>query len=85
MDHTVMPDPAYQNMYYRWEQSEEVHVNRWPSAPANSSHIWRTRIPVRGLEAGKHRIEVRATNLFGDTAYGESEYMVAEPVNNFYP
>lgn len=85
MKHTVMPDPAYQNMYYRWEQSDVVHTNRWPSEPVNSKHIWRVRIPCRGIEAGVHKIEVRATNLFGRTVYGESSYTIAEPINTYYP
>ena len=81
MQHTLRTDPTYAYMFHKWELSDEPHPNRWPSHPSVSQHIWQTRIPVYGVPLGKHRIEIRATDRFGNVHKGESWYRV-EPVNN---
>lgn len=81
MKHTLRTDPTYAYMFHKWELSEAAHPNRWPSHPSVSKHIWQARIPVYGVPVGKHRIEIRATDRFGNVHRGESWYRI-EPVNN---
>lgn len=81
MAHTLRTDPSYENMIYRWEMGEEPHPNRWPSYPTISTHIWQARIPVYGVPIGEHKIEIRATDRFGNVHNGTSRYRI-EPVNN---
>ncbi len=85
MTHTVMNDPYYQNMCYRWDMTEAVHTTRWPGEAVPSQHIWRAPMPSKGYAAGRHSIEVRATDLTGRVFYGASDYRVADPPNNDCP
>ncbi len=85
MKHTVMLDPEYQNMYYRWYQRETIPTTRCPGEAVPSTHIWRASVPAKGIPTGRHKIEVRAVTSSGQTFYGESSYLVADPPNNDFP
>lgn len=61
------PDPAFAEEVFRWDLTDELFVGRRPSNPVDSEHLWTARIPVRQLGAGTHKIEIRATDMFGRT------------------
>src|SRR5690606_24629791 len=73
------PDPAYVALHYRWDLTEELFPGRRPSAAVSSTHLWRANIPTN-LPEGEHRIEVRATDMFGRTFHATSSYRLAAPV-----
>lgn len=71
-------DPSFVSMHYRWDQTEELFPGRRPSAAVNSTHLWNGTIPTN-LPVGEHRIEVRATDMFGRTFHSSSSYRLELP------
>lgn len=80
MVYTEAPDPDFLWQLYRWDTTDELMSGRRPSNAVNSTHLWRGSIPTN-LPVGTHRIEVRATDMFGQTFTQESSYILAEPVD----
>lgn len=80
MTHVEIPDPAFVALLYRWDLTDELFPGRRPSNPVNSTHLWRGGIPTN-LPVGEHRIEVRATDMFGRTFTQQSTYRLAEPAS----
>jgi Predicted phosphohydrolases len=79
MTYTEMPDPDFMWQLYKWDTTNELMPGRRPSNAVNSTHLWRGNIPAN-LPVGEHRIEVRATDMFGRTFTQQSTYRLAEPV-----
>lgn len=75
------PDPAYVELLYRWDLTKELFPGRRPSNAVNSTHLWRGNIPTN-LPEGEHRIEVRATDLFGRSFHATSSYRLEPPVQH---
>lgn len=74
-----VPDPGFVNEVMLWDTAEELMPGRRPSNPVNSTHIWRGAIPTN-LPVGTHEIEVRATDMFGNTFSQKSQYRIQAPV-----
>lgn len=72
-------DPSYVKLVYEWDLSEELMPGRRSSNPVKSTHLWRGGIPT-SLETGEHVIEIKATDMFGQTFTQKSSYRLAEPV-----
>ncbi|WP_119081066.1 calcineurin-like phosphoesterase C-terminal domain-containing protein [Chitinophaga alhagiae] len=66
MTYVEEADPAYALELFKWDTAEELLPGRRPSNPENCTHLWRGAVP-KGLPAGEHVIEVRATDMFGRT------------------
>jgi 3',5'-cyclic AMP phosphodiesterase CpdA len=77
MTHVKEQDPSFESMTYKWDLADELLAGRRPSRPAESTHLWRGEIPVN-LPLGTHRIEVRATDMFGRTFTQLSSYQLAD-------
>jgi hypothetical protein len=73
------PDPKFLAEVMEWDTAETLMPGRRPSNPVNSAHLWRGSIPTN-LGEGIHKIEVRATDMFGNTHHGSSEYTLSKPV-----
>lgn len=80
MDYVEAPDPAFLGQLFRWDTLNELIPGRRPSNAVNSTHLWRGNIPT-DLPVGEHRIEVRATDMFGRTFTQQSSYRLAKPVS----
>ena len=78
MVYTEMADPGFVASLYRWDTTEQLFPGRRPSRAVVSTHLWRGPIPT-DLPAGDHRIEVRATDMFGRTFTQQSSYQLADP------
>ncbi|WP_244519021.1 calcineurin-like phosphoesterase C-terminal domain-containing protein [Parapedobacter composti] len=78
MTYTEAPDPEFMRLLYRWDTTDELMPGRRPSNAVNSTHLWRANIPTN-LPVGEHRIEVRATDMFGRTFTERSTFRLAEP------
>jgi hypothetical protein len=68
-------DPAYCRYVQDWDYVETLPAGRRPSDPVPCDHLWKGRIATR-LPAGIHRIEVRATDMFGRIFTAESSYRI---------
>jgi len=73
MEYVEEIDPTYAIDVYEWDLSEELILGRRSSNPIASKHLWRGKIPTN-IETGEHRIEIKATNMFGKTFDGNSSY-----------
>jgi hypothetical protein len=72
---TKEPDPAYARYVQDWDYIDKLVPGRRPSNPIISSHLWKGWIP-HNLTVGEHRIEIRATDIFGRTYTGTSSYRI---------
>lgn len=79
MRYTLEPDPAYVAELYRWDTADQLFPGRRPTEPANCSHLWWAPLP-NNRSIGKHRIQVRATDDYGQTFLRESFYHIQDPV-----
>ena len=70
-------DPSYTLMRLSHDASSELTPGRPLPYPVESSHLWRASMP-RTDTIGTHRIEVRATDMFGRTFHAGTTFRVAE-------
>ena len=75
-------DPAYMLSVFKWDTATELYQGRRPSNPEPSNHIWSAGFP-KNLKIGKHKVEVRATDMYGKTFYAGKEFAVQNL--NFIP
>ncbi len=76
MDFMKTIDPQYMLSVLKWDTTKELYTGRRPSNPENSNHIWNTGFGK--LELGKHKVEVRATDMYGQTYNASDEFEVQE-------
>jgi len=72
-------DPSFVKEIYDWDMMEALVPGRRPSNAINSTHLWRANIPTK-LPVGDHRIEVRATDMFGQTFTQKSSFRIEEAI-----
>lgn len=65
MDYTENPDPDYVLSVLKWDTTDELFPGRRPSNPEVSKHLWSAAFP-KNLDYGKHTVEVKATDMFGN-------------------
>lgn len=59
------PDPTYISLMQEWDQADSAMEGIRPSStPTVPSHMWKGRLDET-LTPGTHKIEVRATDMFG--------------------
>lgn len=82
MEKTEAVDPYYKALDRRWQQLDELaFTDQWEShsvlqtfeipgtdlpGPNASTHLWTTSLP-QDLTPGRHRVEVRVTDMYGRT------------------
>lgn len=71
-------DPAFVAELYKWDMADTLLRGRRPTEPGNSTHLWTAPLP-ENLGLGEHKIEVRATDVFGQTFIQESSYRIENP------
>lgn len=64
MDYHETIDPAFAQSVYKWDTTEQLFEGRRPSNPEVSNHIWVGGFTNK-LNAGTHKVEVRAFDMFG--------------------
>jgi hypothetical protein len=69
-------DPSYLHLLHEWDFTEELFDGRRPSNPIASKHLWHGRIP-NNLEVGEHTIEIKVTDMFGQTHQQSKTYRIA--------
>lgn len=60
-------DPTFIAERVAWDQTEEIWEGRKPGDPGISNHLWKLNIANGKLKPGVHTIEVKATDMFGQT------------------
>ncbi|RYJ43360.1 calcineurin-like phosphoesterase C-terminal domain-containing protein [Flavobacterium beibuense] len=78
MEYTETADPSYVELVYEWDLAEELMPGRRSSDPVASTHVWRGNIPAN-LEAGEHKIEIKATDMFGQIHTAVKSYRIEMP------
>ena len=76
MNYTPGIDPKYAFDLLSFDNAESLIEARRPSDPVQSTHLWSVKLPK--LEAGKHKLEVRATDMFGKVHYAEKSITVVK-------
>jgi len=57
---------TYTTSVFEWDTITELIPGRRTSNPIKSKHLWRGNIPTN-LDLGNHKIEIKATDMFGNT------------------
>lgn len=70
-------DPAYYRYMQDWDFADSVKAVRRPSNAQMCRHLWHTKLPSK-LSVGEHKIEVRATDMFGRVFTQNSSYRIIE-------
>lgn len=78
MDYVEDYDPSYVALVYEWDTTEELMAGRRSSNPIISNHLWRGSIPTK-LDVGMHKIEIKATDMFGNEYTQTSSYRLEKP------
>lgn len=63
MELAISADPNYEYEVLGYDNSKGLRPGRRPSDPVNSTHLWKVKYPK--LDVGAHKIEVKATDMFG--------------------
>lgn len=69
-------DPQYMMSVFKWDNTANLFNGRRPSNPEPSNHIWNAGFGK--LDVGKHSVEVRATDMYGQTYTAAEEFEVQE-------
>ena len=75
MRYVLEQDPSYEALVYERDLSETLLSGRRSSNPIVSKHLWKGVIDTK-LPVGEHKIEIRATDMYGNTHSGSSSYRI---------
>ena len=78
MKYVEEADPSYVQLVYEWDLAKKLMPGRRSSNPVESKHLWRGNIPTN-LKIGDHKIEIKATDMFGKVHTATSSYRLEEP------
>lgn len=71
-------DPTFANKIYEWDRTEEKFDGRRPgSLPVYSTHLWKGVLDS-SLASGKHKVEIRAFDIFGNEYHSACEYVIVK-------
>jgi hypothetical protein len=73
-------DPSYLRLLLAWDDAETLPEGKRPSNPVRCFHLWRSDILVN-LPVGEHVIEVKGTDMYGQTFTQKSSYLVVDANN----
>jgi hypothetical protein len=65
MEYDETLDPNFVMSVFKWDTTQNIFPGRRPSNPEISKHIWTGDFPKK-LSLGKHKVEVRATDMYGN-------------------
>jgi len=72
------PDPAFVAKGNEWDLADTLMKGRRPTEAAKCTHLWTAPLP-ENIGVGDHKIEVRATDVFGRTFIQTSSYRIEKP------
>ncbi|MCF0052491.1 calcineurin-like phosphoesterase family protein [Dyadobacter sp. LJ53] len=71
-------DPAFVAKGAEWDTADTLMRGRRPTEAGNCTHLWNAPLP-ENIGLGEHKIEVRATDVFGRTFTQTSSYRIEKP------
>ncbi|TXF75027.1 calcineurin-like phosphoesterase C-terminal domain-containing protein [Chryseobacterium sp.] len=77
MEYVESIDPNFAQSVFKWDTAAELLQGRRPSNPENSKHLWMAPFPGK-LQLGAHKVEVRATDMYGKISNAEQTFQVEE-------
>lgn len=79
MEYDEAIDPNFALSVFKWDVTSDLLPGRRPSNPEMSKHIWVAGFPKK-LALGKHTVEVRAVDMYGNHFSASEEFEVKEHV-----
>lgn len=78
LKHMKSFDPGYAYEVLGWDFAETLQDWRRPSNPIECTHLWSARLTTK-LEEGEHKVEVKATDMYGNAHTKTSSYKIEKP------
>lgn len=72
-------DPNFVLSVFKWDTTQNIFPGRRPSNPEMSKHIWAADFPKK-LSLGKHKLEVRTTDRYGNRFSATEEFEVQNQI-----
>lgn len=79
MEYNETIDPNFAMDVYKWDTTDTMMPGRRPSNPESSKHIWVGGFTNK-LTLGKHKVDVRATDMYGNQFSASDDFEVKEAV-----
>ncbi|KOS05508.1 metallophosphoesterase [Flavobacterium akiainvivens] len=76
MDYNPKHDPTYTETIMEWDTTEKILSGRRGNDPEDCMHLWKGKLP-HNLAEGNHKIEIKATDMYGNTYSAASSYKLA--------
>lgn len=75
MEYNETIDPSFAQTVYKWDSTEKLFPGRRPLNPDVSKHIW-TGGFTNKLSLGKHKVEVKASDMYGNEFLNSEKFEV---------
>lgn len=79
MEYNETIDPNFAQAVFKWDTTEKLFAGRRPSNPEQSKHIWTGGFGNK-LNLGKHKVEVKAFDMYGNEFSASEEFEVQDSV-----
>ncbi|WP_143884366.1 calcineurin-like phosphoesterase C-terminal domain-containing protein [Chryseobacterium binzhouense] len=79
MDYNETIDPNFALSVFKWDTAPAILTGRRPSNPEASKHIWMADFPKK-LSLGKHKVEVKAVDMYGNESSASADFEVQNAV-----
>lgn len=79
MEYSETIDPNFAQAVFKWDSTETLFPGRRPSNPEQSKHIWTGGFGNK-LTLGKHRVEVKANDMYGNEFSASEEFEVQNQI-----
>ncbi len=79
MEYDETIDPNFALSVFKWDATEKILPGRRPSNPEMSKHIWEADFPKK-LSLGKHTVEVKAVDMYGNEFSASEEFEVQNAI-----
>jgi len=79
MEYSETIDPNFANSVFKWDATDKIFPGRRPSNPEQSKHIWTGGFGNK-LTLGKHKVEVKALDMYGNEFSASEEFEVQNSI-----
>jgi len=79
MEYNETIDPNFANSVFKWDSTDKIFPGRRPSNPEQSKHIWVGGFGNK-LTLGKHKVEVKALDMYGNEFSASQEFEVQNSI-----
>ena len=79
MEYNETIDPNFAQSVFKWDTTQDLFPGRRPSNPDLSKHIWVGGFGNK-LTLGKHKVEVRASDMYGNQFTASENFEVKDKI-----